>query len=303
MTRLDDRVAFAGDDANNDRELWVSDGTAAGTFRLVDIYPTGSSQPRSFARRDEPFTTVVFTATNASTGREIWYSDGTPAGTIVYANTLNGPASNSPQQVTVVGNREVWYSAADPDGRELWTTQGIVFTGQQVMDINPGSASSNPTALGEGRRALFADSLGRVFFAADDGMAGSELWVSHSGAWWKQIGRPCGVSGSLPTVATSVPTIPGLWQWDGYDAPLGWLGLALVSFPPPSIGHGCGTHLDLGTAVVATLFPVTLTTWSWGIPIPNDAGMIGVQLMTQTAYLSPALQIERTNAAHAVLGL
>ena len=52
-------------------------------------------------------------------------------------------------------------------------------------------------------------------------------------------------------------------------------------------------------------FVVTNPNWSFGIPIPNDAGLIGLQMITQTAYASTANPpiLEMTNAVYGIFGL
>ncbi len=74
---LDGRLWFAagpGEDAGTgwaltDHELWVSDGTAAGTVEAADIDPTGSSFPRDLARRGAA---LLFSANDGEHGRELW---------------------------------------------------------------------------------------------------------------------------------------------------------------------------------------------------------------------------------------
>jgi ELWxxDGT repeat protein len=44
------RLVFGANDGSTGRELWVTDGTTAGTTLLKDINPgPGSSSPRDFA--------------------------------------------------------------------------------------------------------------------------------------------------------------------------------------------------------------------------------------------------------------
>src|SRR5262245_6581774 len=65
---------FAATDGDHGRELWKSDGTAAGTALVADISPgPSSSQPYNLTVVDG---TLFFTAFG-----ELWKSDGTAAGT------------------------------------------------------------------------------------------------------------------------------------------------------------------------------------------------------------------------------
>ena len=55
-------------------------------------------------------------------------------------------------------------------GRELWISNGEMNGNTLLMDINPGTASSNPSN--------FSTIGSNTYFSADDGVHGSELWVS-----------------------------------------------------------------------------------------------------------------------------
>lgn len=64
------KMYFSGDDGRNGRELWVSDGTPAGTVMVMDINPGGaSSSPQDFTLVG-PY--LYFSAETAAAGRELW---------------------------------------------------------------------------------------------------------------------------------------------------------------------------------------------------------------------------------------
>ncbi len=152
--------------ATFNRELFVTDGTASGTSRLIDINPGPQpSIPILLTRFGKQF---LFRANDGTHGDELWISDGTATGTRMLAD-INLRGRSLPDHLTVAGDR-VFFSADDGvRGAELWVTDGTGDGTQIVKDINP-SGSSNPmrfTRLGD-----------RIVFAADDGQNGSELWVS-----------------------------------------------------------------------------------------------------------------------------
>src|SRR5690554_1787662 len=45
LTELNGKLYFRANDGTNGYELWVTDGTSAGTQMIKDINPTGSSYP------------------------------------------------------------------------------------------------------------------------------------------------------------------------------------------------------------------------------------------------------------------
>src|SRR5262245_29036554 len=66
---------FTADDAVNGRELWKSNGTAAGTVLVKDITPgSAGSNLASFTNVNG---TLFFIVNDSATGTELWKSDGT----------------------------------------------------------------------------------------------------------------------------------------------------------------------------------------------------------------------------------
>jgi ELWxxDGT repeat protein len=116
--RTRDLAFFAADDGVHGEELWVSDGTAAGTFMVLDIAGGAtSSVPASLTR---VFGELVFSAWRPDTGRELWRSDGTPSGTTLIGDVNPGPDSSSPEHFTLSGGR-LFFTANDGiTGFEPW---------------------------------------------------------------------------------------------------------------------------------------------------------------------------------------
>lgn len=73
------RLFFPADSTGNGIELWVSDGTTAGTHQVKNIvYGGASSNPASLASIGS---LLYFSARDANHGRELWVTDGTARGT------------------------------------------------------------------------------------------------------------------------------------------------------------------------------------------------------------------------------
>jgi len=109
---LDNRLLFLADDAALVRELWVSDGTAAGTF--IVLGGASSTIDALAVVRGRAF----FSASDPQHGRELWRSDGTPEGTSLFADVDPGPSSSSPIQFTAAGDT-LFFVATDANGRRL----------------------------------------------------------------------------------------------------------------------------------------------------------------------------------------
>jgi ELWxxDGT repeat protein len=79
LTAAGKLLFFTADDGVHGRELWRSDGSVAGTFRLTGI---DSGVNCSFVDDLTAVgSTVFFAATNVDTGQELWMSDGSTNGT------------------------------------------------------------------------------------------------------------------------------------------------------------------------------------------------------------------------------
>ncbi|HEX4963156.1 MAG TPA: ELWxxDGT repeat protein [Thermoanaerobaculia bacterium] len=118
ITPVGGRLFFAGWDADAGNELWVTDGTPAGTHRVSDVRPgPGSSYPYSLAVAGSR---VFFSAEDGEHGRELWESDGTPGGTHMVWDLNPGGFSSNPGGL-LVSNGYLFFSADDgATGVEPW---------------------------------------------------------------------------------------------------------------------------------------------------------------------------------------
>lgn len=126
--------------AGDGEELYVSDGTAAGTTLVKDIDPIESSYPDDFAAFGDD---IVFVADDGSSGEEPWFSDGTPAGTHRLVDTIPGPDDGDPRDFTVVGDLlyfvddddQLWQSDGTPGGTSAFVPTDGVTTAGDIDDI------------------------------------------------------------------------------------------------------------------------------------------------------------------------
>ncbi|MCA8970767.1 MAG: hypothetical protein KDC95_13315 [Planctomycetes bacterium] len=164
------RVVFSAATGPVDRELWITDGTTAGTTILADIHPTRGSYPEAITA-DASGTLVYFRCDDGSHGRELWVSDGTRAGTRLVADLAPGSSSSTPIALHPLGTRMLVAAYEPSTGYEVWSvdtkTQAITL----LKDIYPG-----PTA---GSSLLGATSWrGKLWFTARTPEHGNELWVT-----------------------------------------------------------------------------------------------------------------------------
>ncbi|MEL7077942.1 MAG: ELWxxDGT repeat protein [Cyanobacteria bacterium J06582_2] len=196
LTEFDNKLFFSADNGESGTELFVSDGTVEGTQLVVDLNPgvdpfgyfIYSSSPSDFAEFNDK---LYFAADNGEDGRELFVSDGTAEGTQLLVDLNPGSSdygfaySSSPSGLTELNGK--LYFAADngESGTELFVSDGTAEGTQLLVDLNPGSSdygfaySSDP--------AYIAEVNGKLFFAADNGESGTELFVSDGTAEGTQL--------------------------------------------------------------------------------------------------------------------
>jgi ELWxxDGT repeat protein len=135
---------FTAEDSKG-RELWKSDGTAAGTQLVEDIRPgAASSNPRDLINVNG---TLYFTADDGTSGRELWKSTGTEAGTVRVANIGPGSISSHAERLTAVGNRVFFRADNDGDGvNKLYVSDGTT-AGTKILKDFGSHIPSNLTNL------------------------------------------------------------------------------------------------------------------------------------------------------------
>lgn len=120
MDGTTNKLYFNGYDAINGNELWVTDGTAAGTTIVKDIKPgAGGSIPWGFMKIGNE---VFFNSMEVGLERKLWKTDGTAAGTV---------RINVPEPFFVVngsigklGNKMIFFANNTTDGFEPYVSDG-----------------------------------------------------------------------------------------------------------------------------------------------------------------------------------
>jgi ELWxxDGT repeat protein len=166
LTLFDDRLFFTietdfdGSAGNGPTQLWVSDGSEAGTQPLLAMTPSDPQAGPRFvmAVGDRLF----FSEYSADHGRELWVSDGTAEGTALLVDLRPGATGSDPTLLVSVGDR-VFFTADDGVyGRELWVSDGTVEGTERLSDAEASRPISNPV--------VFA---GKFYF-----IQGEQIWES-----------------------------------------------------------------------------------------------------------------------------
>ncbi len=243
LTAFNGGVLFAGTDPATGKELWFSNGTAAGTALVKDINPgtqdtnffgLAAGNGKLFFQVQTPDDPADRDPTDAGT-YALWVSNGTDRGTVALADFGQNAADLSS---TAVVDGTFYFVAYDPvgNGTALWASDGTAAGTRMVLDPNPGgsTAVSSLTAVGD-----------QLFFVASDGTDGYELWHSDgttAGTAMVADINPTGdsspsnltaVGGAVYFSADDGVNGPQLWKSDGTAA-----GTTLVAVIQPG-----GTNL------------------------------------------------------------
>ena len=211
FTVYNGEVYFTASDGTNGFELWKTNGATSGTAMVKDLAPSGGGRPHSFV----VFSNELFFATASDCN--LWKTDGTESGTVRVADQVcptptkltavgstlffsgftngqdrdlwayNGSTAQlvkniapgeitDPRHLTAFNGKLYFTVETGTSGRELWTSDGTEAGTQLLTDINPGSDSALDTQYGPEPDFTIVDD--QLFFVANDGTNGDELWVT-----------------------------------------------------------------------------------------------------------------------------
>ncbi|MDO8349016.1 MAG: hypothetical protein Q7T30_02180 [Planctomycetota bacterium] len=258
-----------------DATVWQSDGTSSGTA-LVATIPGGMTLDSLLPTDRELFAV----ATTAATGRELWKLDRSAGQFVLIADLAVGVTSGV-AAASVLGEGDLLLLAAGDDatGSELYVSNGTASGTYLVADLAPGRASSNPRLLG------IADAT--IYFTADDGVHGNELWAMPTAlvgaANQQEIGFGCVGSAGIPTLATTAAPRLG-------NANFGYRASRLPSLAPILFGiatddgaqslGGCTLHLG-GTIATQFRLATAAGAASISLPVPASNALLGLRLAAQ----------------------
>ena len=130
--QFNDKIFLTGYQQSTGGEVWQSDGTAANTTLVKDIYPgTGNGISRSLALNAAILNNkLYFLAKDENSLGEIWKTDGTESGTEKITNFINGRVL----KLTTVGNVIYFLLKKDNEKLEVWKTDGTTIGTVLVKD-------------------------------------------------------------------------------------------------------------------------------------------------------------------------
>jgi ELWxxDGT repeat protein len=122
------KMFFSADNGTSGHELWMTDGTSAGTTMVKEIKPGSGGGLDSTGTYFYTTSGMYFSASDGVTGVEPWLTNGTSAGTNIVYDVNNGPAPSDPYYMFIYNN-QLFFNANNGDDStktDLYKINGIV---------------------------------------------------------------------------------------------------------------------------------------------------------------------------------
>ncbi|MEM7203261.1 MAG: ELWxxDGT repeat protein [Planctomycetota bacterium] len=158
------------------RELWRTDGTSSNTELVVDLRPGTQSGLFTHDIFAVDASGAVYFAGDDGRRRGLFRTDGTATGTVLATPSMwvDLPGGHS---AIAVGADVYFWGDDGVTGVELWKTDGTPGGTTQVANINPSGGAH------DFREPMHMRVVGGLlFFRADDGTNGVELWCTDGTA-------------------------------------------------------------------------------------------------------------------------
>lgn len=203
---------FSAYDTTNGKELWKTDGTAAGTQMVKDIKSgIGNSQSAGFCKIPSA---TLFIAQSVGLESKLWKTDGTTAGTVQIP--VAEPFFIVNQDMVKLGDKVIFFAHNTVDGYEPYVSDGTAAGTFMLKNINPTGNSLTAQAM-----SLHLKMTGKYcYFIANNGV---------TNGLWRTDGTTDGTIEVIPNVSNGISD-PGystsdaenLWflEYTGTSAPL-----------------------------------------------------------------------------------
>jgi ELWxxDGT repeat protein len=246
FTIFSNALYFFADDGVRGFEPWKTNGTEAGTVIVANIGDdTGGRFPATTANLTfwtEAGGELIFTADDGATGIEPWRTDGTTTEILKDINPgIDGSVVSGREDVFRVFNGQLFFFADDgTHGFELWRSVPDVTGWETDLVKEIASVPANAPLTANGLKFL-AEYHGQLYFTADDGRTGQEIWSTEGlgvdTSLLKDIG-PGAESGYSEAFGPEI--LDGVLYFSAFDGGIG-------------AGHGVEMWRTFGTGIETQL--------------------------------------------------
>ena len=176
LTVFNNELYFFANDGPSGFEPWKTDGTEIGTVMVKNIgIDNGTpfpSSPDNLTYWAEAGGRLFFTAETGNSGIEPYTTDGTSTAKLDDLNVV----PRRDDVFRVFKDRMFFFADDDTHGFELWVSNGTLSGADLIKDIY--TTPINAPLKADGLKFL-TEYQGQLFFTADDGFVGTEVWVTQ----------------------------------------------------------------------------------------------------------------------------
>ncbi|MGB0431171.1 MAG: ELWxxDGT repeat protein [Bacteroidia bacterium] len=152
----------------NNKELWLTDGSAMGTKKLADVIVSSGGVTLN--------NICYFIGQDSKYGKEIWRTDGTDTGTYILRDINVGSGPSNPNILGVFDGKLFFTAYTSTDGTELWVSDGTHMGTKLFKSFSAGSASSTVYSFTK------FDADGKLYFAVRPSGQVARLWKTDGTA-------------------------------------------------------------------------------------------------------------------------
>jgi ELWxxDGT repeat protein len=282
LTKSGSKMFFTATSTAAGNELYVTDGTVAGTKLVKDINPgTGSSNPSNLIQVGD---SIYFSADDGTNGSELWVSDGTAANTKMVADVYPGGEANSsaPTLLTNLNGKVLFWGtdvvSATNNAKDLYIYDPATQKATQISTTM--ALFSGDCTFG---MSIVLSKKNLAFFTSDPStpVTGEEVWVTNGTAagtkMLKDVWPGTGASGLQWLVNYNDSAV--VWR---EQTPIGYAGKDSTKYTGDlnqqiwvSDGTSAGTHLlKFLNKVVSSTGEGTNTQFAWAKYFPSLGGML-----------------------------
>ena len=173
---------FSANDGVDGHELWGFNTSNGSVWQVADIFSGVSGSNPGFYLELLVGDTLYFSANDGSTGIELW-AHNTSNHSTWQAADIHSTGSSTPglHMYILIGDTMYFFATDGSTGSELWAHDTSNHSTWQVADISSGSPAGSP---GQYMNPILIDDT--LFFDADDGSTGIELWahdIANHSTW------------------------------------------------------------------------------------------------------------------------
>ena len=169
LTKYNNKLYFTYDDGIHGLELWTSDGSAAGTYLLKDIWTGTTAGGAPYSSLPSFFTfcngLLFFQASTPTRNEGLWVTDGTTVGTQMLGNQYSTPFGSSTNFIVL--NTKIYFKGNAGSGYGLWSSDGTTAGTQLIQSGFVGVSGASHAVLGN-----------KFYFQNGNNTNGQELWAS-----------------------------------------------------------------------------------------------------------------------------